>query len=41
MTVATPHQITVGGLEIANDLPFTLIAGPCQLESRDHAMENG
>jgi 2-dehydro-3-deoxyphosphooctonate aldolase (KDO 8-P synthase) len=39
MTVATPHQITVGGLEIANDLPFTLIAGPCQLESRDHAME--
>ena len=39
MTVATPHQITVGGLEIANDLPFTLIAGPCQLENRDHAME--
>ena len=39
MAPATPHQITVGGLEIANDLPFTLIAGPCQLESRDHAME--
>lgn len=39
MAAATPHQITVGGLEIANDLPFTLIAGPCQLENRDHAME--
>ncbi|MDA0341747.1 MAG: 3-deoxy-8-phosphooctulonate synthase [Proteobacteria bacterium] len=39
MAVATPHRVTVGGLEIANDLPFTLIAGPCQLESRDHAME--
>jgi 2-dehydro-3-deoxyphosphooctonate aldolase (KDO 8-P synthase) len=39
MAAATRHLITVGGLEIANDLPFTLIAGPCQLESRDHAME--
>ena len=39
MAAATPHKITVGNLEIANDLPFTLIAGPCQLESRDHAME--
>ncbi|MDA1309086.1 MAG: 3-deoxy-8-phosphooctulonate synthase [Proteobacteria bacterium] len=39
MAVATPHRDTVGGLEIDNDLPFTLIAGPCQLESRDHAME--
>jgi 2-dehydro-3-deoxyphosphooctonate aldolase (KDO 8-P synthase) len=39
MAAATRHLITVGGLEIANDLPFTLISGPCQLESRDHAME--
>ena len=23
---------------MANDLPFALIAGPCQMESRDHAM---
>ncbi|AUN29265.1 3-deoxy-8-phosphooctulonate synthase [Niveispirillum cyanobacteriorum] len=29
--------VTVGPLSIANDRPFTLIAGPCQLESRDHA----
>jgi 2-dehydro-3-deoxyphosphooctonate aldolase (KDO 8-P synthase) len=32
-------RVTVGGLTIANDLPFTLIAGPCQIESRQHAME--
>ncbi len=31
-------NITVGNLSIANDKPFTLIAGPCQMESRDHAM---
>lgn len=28
--------VNVGPLSIANDRPFTLIAGPCQLESRDH-----
>jgi 3-deoxy-D-arabino-heptulosonate 7-phosphate (DAHP) synthase len=27
----------VGGVAIGNDLPLVLIAGPCQLESRDHA----
>src|SRR5215510_8279216 len=26
-------------LEIGNNLPLTFICGPCQLESRDHAME--
>jgi len=31
--------VKVGSVEIANDKPFTLIAGPCQLESRDHALE--
>lgn len=31
--------ISIGSLEVANDLPMTLIAGPCALESRDHAME--
>ncbi|GAC86714.1 3-deoxy-8-phosphooctulonate synthase [Gluconobacter thailandicus F149-1 = NBRC 100600] len=29
----------IGSLEIGQDRPFTLIAGPCQIESRDHAME--
>jgi 2-dehydro-3-deoxyphosphooctonate aldolase (KDO 8-P synthase) len=31
--------IRIGALAIANDLPFTLIAGPCQIESESHAME--
>ena len=31
------HRVTIGNLEVANDLPFALIAGPCQLESLDHA----
>jgi 2-dehydro-3-deoxyphosphooctonate aldolase (KDO 8-P synthase) len=29
----------VGDVAIGNDRPFVLIAGPCQIESRDHAME--
>jgi 2-dehydro-3-deoxyphosphooctonate aldolase (KDO 8-P synthase) len=31
--------IKLGGFEIANDRPFILIAGPCALESRDHAFD--
>jgi 2-dehydro-3-deoxyphosphooctonate aldolase (KDO 8-P synthase) len=30
--------IKIGKLEAANNLPLVLIAGPCQMESRDHAM---
>lgn len=30
--------IRIGALECSNDLPLTLIAGPCQLESLDHAL---
>ncbi len=30
-------HVTVGNVKFGNDLPLTLIAGPCQLESRDHA----
>lgn len=29
--------IRVQNIEIANDKPFALIAGPCQMQSRDHA----
>jgi 2-dehydro-3-deoxyphosphooctonate aldolase (KDO 8-P synthase) len=29
--------VSVGGVRIGNHLPLALIAGPCQLESRDHA----
>lgn len=31
--------VTVGKIKIANHLPFVLIAGPCALESRDHAFD--
>lgn len=32
-------SVRIGRLELAQELPFTLIAGPCQIESRDHANE--
>jgi 2-dehydro-3-deoxyphosphooctonate aldolase (KDO 8-P synthase) len=31
-------NINVRGFDVANNLKFTLIAGPCQVESRDHSM---
>ncbi len=31
-------HVTTGNVTFGNDLPFALIAGPCQMESRDHAM---
>jgi 2-dehydro-3-deoxyphosphooctonate aldolase (KDO 8-P synthase) len=31
--------VRVGTIAIGNSLPFVLIAGPCQIESRAHAME--
>ncbi|HQT68353.1 MAG: 3-deoxy-8-phosphooctulonate synthase [Rhodospirillales bacterium 20-60-12] len=34
----TNRNIAVGGLKIGNHLPFTLISGPCQIESEDHAV---
>ncbi len=33
----TAKPVALGDLTIANDRPFTLISGPCQMESRDHA----
>lgn len=33
------HHIKVGNITIGNDLPLVLIAGPCQIESREHALE--
>jgi 2-dehydro-3-deoxyphosphooctonate aldolase (KDO 8-P synthase) len=33
------HHVKVGNLTIGNDLPLTLLAGPCVMESRDHALE--
>ncbi len=34
-----PRHIAVGELRVGNDLPLTLIAGPCAIESRAHALE--
>ena len=31
--------VSVGAVRFGNTLPLTLIAGPCALESRDHALE--
>jgi len=31
--------IEVGDLKIGNDMPLTIIAGPCAMESRSHALE--
>ncbi|WP_422376372.1 3-deoxy-8-phosphooctulonate synthase [Roseibium sp.] len=31
--------VSVGNVSFSNDAPFSLIAGPCQLESREHALE--
>jgi len=37
--MAGARQVRIGNLVIGGDLPFTLIAGPCQLESRAHGLE--
>ena len=31
--------IKIGDFEIGNRLPLALIAGPCQIESRQHAVD--
>ena len=33
------HKVKCSNFEIANDKPFTLIAGPCQLENEEHAIK--
>jgi len=33
------EHVTVNGMAIGNDQPLVLIAGPCVMESRDHALE--
>jgi 2-dehydro-3-deoxyphosphooctonate aldolase (KDO 8-P synthase) len=39
MALAPNSTVRVGSVEIGNALPLALIAGPCQLESREHALE--
>ena len=38
--MSAPNSVVkVGKIEIGNALPLAIIAGPCQLESRAHALE--
>jgi 2-dehydro-3-deoxyphosphooctonate aldolase (KDO 8-P synthase) len=37
--MATPRHVHIGNLTLGNDRPMVLIAGPCALESRAHALE--
>ena len=37
--MAKPHRVKIGKVTFANDRPLALIAGPCAMESRAHAME--
>jgi 2-dehydro-3-deoxyphosphooctonate aldolase (KDO 8-P synthase) len=39
MTASPPRTVTIGEIAIANDRPLALIAGPCAMESRAHALE--
>jgi 2-dehydro-3-deoxyphosphooctonate aldolase (KDO 8-P synthase) len=39
MDAEKTRTVRVGGIEIGNNLPFVLIAGPCQIESRTHALK--
>lgn len=36
---APVRHISAGSVTFGNDLPLVLIAGPCQMESRDHAVD--
>jgi 2-dehydro-3-deoxyphosphooctonate aldolase (KDO 8-P synthase) len=38
-SISAPHHVAIGNVVFGADLPLALIAGPCQLESRDHAIE--
>jgi len=38
--MTTPNAVVkVGSVEVGNKKPLSIIAGPCALESRDHALE--
>ena len=38
MTVPNP-VVSAGAVQFGNNLPLAVMAGPCQMESRDHALE--
>jgi 2-dehydro-3-deoxyphosphooctonate aldolase (KDO 8-P synthase) len=37
--MTAPTHVSIGSLSLGNDLPLVLIAGPCVMESRGHALE--
>ena len=37
--MTAPRHVKIHNIEVGNDKPLALIAGPCQLESRAHAQE--
>jgi 2-dehydro-3-deoxyphosphooctonate aldolase (KDO 8-P synthase) len=37
--ISAAPLVAVGSVKFGNDLPISIIAGPCQLESRAHALE--
>jgi 2-dehydro-3-deoxyphosphooctonate aldolase (KDO 8-P synthase) len=37
--MSKPRHIRIGDVAVGNDLPLVLIAGPCALESRQHALD--
>jgi 2-dehydro-3-deoxyphosphooctonate aldolase (KDO 8-P synthase) len=38
--MSAPNSVvSAGSVKFGNDLPLSVMAGPCQMESRDHAME--
>ncbi len=36
---AAQRTVRIGGVEVANHLPLAFLCGPCQIESRAHALE--
>jgi 2-dehydro-3-deoxyphosphooctonate aldolase (KDO 8-P synthase) len=36
---ALPRQVTIGNVNFGNEAPISLIAGPCQIESANHALD--
>jgi 2-dehydro-3-deoxyphosphooctonate aldolase (KDO 8-P synthase) len=39
MSEVRPRHVRIGDFAVGNDLPLALIAGPCAIESRAHALE--
>src|ERR1700735_124777 len=38
-TISAAPVVSAGSVKFGNGLPISIIAGPCQLESRSHALE--